>query len=175
MGLCVMWSREVWQTVGGFNPDFDAAEDYEYWLRVMSRFGMVKCEGRPALRVRTHASMGSFVFAEKQLVNTYRAIRAAYGTPLGLGRVWRERQIALARTHLTAAHIFRDQGTYGKALAKVAHSFVDWPLLLPVRARTDGEPSWIRARMFCILSLNFVNSLATHCAARMRSARERGA
>jgi glycosyltransferase involved in cell wall biosynthesis len=159
MGLCVMWTREVWRTVGGFDPDFDAAEDYEYWLRVTSRFGLVKCEGPPALRVRTHAAMGSFVFAEKQLVNTYRAIRAAYGTRLNFDRFWHERQLAWARAHLTAAHTFRDQGAFGKALAKVAQSFLDWPLPFPARARTDGEPPWIRLRMFCVLSRSFAFSL----------------
>jgi glycosyltransferase involved in cell wall biosynthesis len=172
MGLCVMWTREVWQTIGGFNPEFDAAEDYEYWLRVMSRFGIVKCEGPPALRVRTHASMGSFVFAEKQLVNTYRAIRAVYGTRPSLNRFRRERQIALARAHLTAAHIFRDQSAFGKALAKVAQSFLDWPLPLPERARTDGEPSWIRARMFFVLSRNLVFSLVAAVGAYVGAVRK---
>jgi glycosyltransferase involved in cell wall biosynthesis len=172
MGLCVMWTREVWQTVGGFNPDFDAAEDYEYWLRVMLRFGIVKCEGPPALRVRTHAGMGSLVFAEKQLVNNYRAIRAAYGTRLNLDRFWRERQIALARAHLTAAQAFRDQGAFGKALAKVAHSFVDWPLPLPERSRTDGEPSWIRARMFCVMSRSLIFSLVAAAGAYVGAARK---
>jgi glycosyltransferase involved in cell wall biosynthesis len=172
MGLCVMWSREVWQTVGGFNPDFDAAEDYEYWLRVTTQFGMIKCEGPPAMRVRTHASMGSFVFAEKQLANTYRALRAVYGTRLSLNRFRRERQIALARAHLTAAHIFRDQSAFGKALVKVAQSFLDWPLPLPERARTDGEPSWIRARMFCVLSRCLVFSLVAAAGARGDAARK---
>ncbi len=172
MGLCVMWTREVWQTVGGFNPDFDAAEDYEYWLRVASRFGMVKCEGPPAMRIRTHAGMGSFVFAEKQLVNTYRAIRAAYGTRLTFDRLLWKRQIALARTHLTAAHTFRDQGAYGKALTKVIHSFLDWPLPLPDRARTDREPSWIRVRMFCVLSRNLAAALIATAGARSDAARK---
>ena len=174
LGLCVMWTREVWQTVGGFDPDFDAAEDYEYWLRVTARFEVVKSEGPPAVRMRKHASMGSVVFAERQVANTYRAILAAYGTRLKLNRFWRVRQVALARAHLTAAHTFRDQSAYAKALAKVALSFLEWPFPLPESARTDGEPPWIRARMFCVLSLNFASSLATCCAARMRSARERG-
>jgi len=172
MGLCAMWTREVWRTLGGFDPDFDAAEDYEYWLRVASRFELVKCDGPPALRVRTHAAMGSFVYAEKQVANTYRAIRAAYGTRFSLDRFWRERQLALARAHLTAAHTFRDQQAFGKALAKVAQSFLDWPLPLPERARTDGEPPWIRARMLCVLSRRFAFSLLAPAGEQRRKVRE---
>jgi glycosyltransferase involved in cell wall biosynthesis len=172
IGLCVMWTREVWQTIGGFDPDFDAAEDYEYWLRATSRFGLVKCDCPPALRVRTHASMGSYVFAEKQLRNTYRAIHAAYGKRFHFDRHFRERQIALARAHLTAAHTFRDQGAYGKALAKVGQSFLDWPLPLPERARTDGEPPWIRARMFCVLSRSFAFSLLAPAGERRHDVRK---
>src|SRR5207253_2332069 len=102
----------------------------------------------------------------------YRAIRAAYGSRLNLDRFWRERQIALARAHLTAAHTFRDQRAYGKALAKVAHSFLEWPLPLPERARTDGEPSWIRARMFFVLSRQLVFSLVATAGACVGGARK---
>src|SRR5579863_5092213 len=56
--LCVMWTRVVWQTIGGFDAEFDAAEDFEYWLRLMERFRLVKCEGPPALSWRTHPEMG---------------------------------------------------------------------------------------------------------------------
>lgn len=160
MGLCVMWTREVWQTVGGFNPDFDAAEDYEYWCRVESHFKVVKSEGPPAMRTRTHAGMGSVVFAEKQIVNTYRVVRAAHGGQFVLNRKWWMHQIALARAHLTAAHSFREQQLFGKALVKMVLSFIQWPLPLPEHALTDERP-WIRVRMFCVLSLNFLTSLVT--------------
>jgi glycosyltransferase involved in cell wall biosynthesis len=169
MGLCVMWTREVWQALGGFDPDFDAAEDYEYWLRVASRFGILRCEGAPAMRTRSHAQMGSVVFAEKQVANTYRLIRATYGSRLGLNGNWRTRQIALARAHLTAAHTFREQQLFGKALGKLVLSFFEWPVPFPEHARTD-ERSWIRVRMFCVLSLNFAASVLTSVVVRRDTA-----
>src|SRR5271166_1173881 len=43
--LCVMWRRAVWEMVGGFDPRFDTAEDFEYWLRIAQWFPITKCPG----------------------------------------------------------------------------------------------------------------------------------
>lgn len=40
VGACFLYRREVYLTVGEYNPDFFLAEDYDYWLRVAPRFKM---------------------------------------------------------------------------------------------------------------------------------------
>jgi glycosyltransferase involved in cell wall biosynthesis len=157
MGLCVMWTRDVWQTIGGFDPNFDASEDYEYWLRVTARFGFVKSEGPPALRVRQHSAMGSVIFADKQVINLVRAIKAAYGSRFGFGRKWPQRQIALALARLTAAYNFVDRRSYGNAIVQVGLSFCEWPLPFPAGVWMYDR-RWKRPRMLASLALKFARS-----------------
>ncbi len=54
VGVCVMWPRRVWEAVGPFDPRFDTAEDYEFFLRVSRRFRLAKCPGEPPFFFRYH-------------------------------------------------------------------------------------------------------------------------
>jgi glycosyltransferase involved in cell wall biosynthesis len=159
IGLCVMWTRDVWKAIGGFNPEFDAAEDFEYWLRVAERFSMVKCEGRPALRVRMHGNMGTVQFAEKQRAAYHRALvaRAREGR-FKFDRRWAERQIAVARVHQTWGDSSGDRKSYGKALAYTLLSLAEWPLPFPDYARI-GKPTCSRARMLVSYSTRMLRSV----------------
>ena len=38
VGDCFLYSREVYETIGGYDPDVFLCEDYDYWLRVFARF-----------------------------------------------------------------------------------------------------------------------------------------
>ena len=40
VGGCFLYKRKVYETVGDFNTEAFLAEDYEYWLRVRSKFKM---------------------------------------------------------------------------------------------------------------------------------------
>jgi len=40
IGGCFLYKRVVYDTLGGFNPNAVLAEDYEYWVRVSTRFTM---------------------------------------------------------------------------------------------------------------------------------------
>ena len=40
IGACYLYTRKVYETVGGFNPDYELVEDYEYWVRVWQKFRM---------------------------------------------------------------------------------------------------------------------------------------
>jgi hypothetical protein len=151
IGLCVMWTRAVWDTIGGFDPEFDASEDYEYWLRATSQFGLVKADGPPALGVRVHPTMGSNVYAEKQIANLFKAITSAHGERWRLSRNCLQRQVAFARAHLTEANSLVDRQLYFMALLSVALSFCEWPLPFPEGARRSDRP-WERLRMVASLS-----------------------
>lgn len=39
MGLCVMYRREVYDTIGGYDENLFLVEDYDYWLRILEHFG----------------------------------------------------------------------------------------------------------------------------------------
>ena len=39
MGLCVMFRRGVYETIGGYDESLFLVEDYDYWLRILEHFG----------------------------------------------------------------------------------------------------------------------------------------
>ena len=41
VGACFMYRREVLAEVGEYSRDFFCAEDYEYWIRIMIRYGSI--------------------------------------------------------------------------------------------------------------------------------------
>ena len=53
IGACFLYPRQVYETVGDYNPDFLLVEDYEYWLRVARRFRMQRLF-RPLYYYRFH-------------------------------------------------------------------------------------------------------------------------
>jgi cellulose synthase/poly-beta-1,6-N-acetylglucosamine synthase-like glycosyltransferase len=44
VGPCFLYTRQVYEKVGDYNPDFVLAEDYEYWMRVIKHFKMKSLE-----------------------------------------------------------------------------------------------------------------------------------
>ena len=44
IGSCFLYSRKVYEVLGGYNPDAFLAEDYEYWIRIFKRFRMQKLD-----------------------------------------------------------------------------------------------------------------------------------
>lgn len=131
VGLCVLWTRGVWDSVGGFDPECDAAEDYDYWLRVAERFRLVHCAGAPPLRVRTHPQMGSIRSADRQVASTFRAVRKSAEQGLLSRSGWRGRQAAWASAHLTAMYAYSDQQRYGLAAGHLLCSLFRWPFQIP--------------------------------------------
>lgn len=41
VGACFLYTREVYETVGGYDPEYTLVEDFDYWQRIMSRFQSV--------------------------------------------------------------------------------------------------------------------------------------
>jgi glycosyltransferase involved in cell wall biosynthesis len=44
IGPCFLYSRKVYEVLGGYNPNAFLAEDYEYWIRVFKKFRMQKLD-----------------------------------------------------------------------------------------------------------------------------------
>ena len=41
VGACFMYTREVYQTIGDYNPELVLVEDFDYWQRICMKFGAI--------------------------------------------------------------------------------------------------------------------------------------
>jgi len=77
VGLCVMWRRKVYETVGPFRPLFDFAEDYDFYLRVSRQYRLARCGSEAPFFFRCHPSQNGTVAQRKQAV-TYALAQLAH-------------------------------------------------------------------------------------------------
>ncbi len=42
VGACFLFTRRVYETIGGYDPKYKLVEDYEYWIRICQRFRAVR-------------------------------------------------------------------------------------------------------------------------------------
>jgi glycosyltransferase involved in cell wall biosynthesis len=120
VGMCVMWRRAVWERTGRFNPDFDAAEDYEYWVRVAEHFSLDKCPGGPQMDMRQHQGMGSRVYSGKQEVLAAKIRASRTGGRLKARRI-------LQQGYFNAAYNYRLQHNSGQAFKHLLAAACCWP------------------------------------------------
>lgn len=66
VGLCVLWKREVWETIGTFNPEYDTVEDYDFFLRLSRRYLLGKCADHAPFFFRYHPTQSSVNRATEQ-------------------------------------------------------------------------------------------------------------
>ncbi len=143
LGVCVMWRRAVWEKVGEFDPAFDAAEDFDYWVRVAERFAIVKVN-RALLRFRVHDSMGSLVHTRRQEAASLAVRRRQIRTHSVLtGTYWGLRR-SLSHHYFSFAYDHSASGDRWGALWRIALSFVYYPLPYP---RHCVKYSWARLRL----------------------------
>lgn len=115
LGVCLMWRRIVWHTVGGFNPIYDMAEDYDYWLRVQRQYPLIRYSGPAPFYYRRHTSMATQqsrprqIVAETRIEASQMPSRWQAGARLSDGyfdaayEFRRRRQFALALQFVTAS------------------------------------------------------------------------
>ncbi len=126
VGLCLMWRRAVWEKVGGFDPQFDTAEDFEYWLRIAQSFPLTKCPGVAPFYRRNHGANGSTLFFAKQERATLEVVHHRF--PTGSLRKRLLKRKALAHALFSASTEYSAVGGQQlSALARVLRSFVLWP------------------------------------------------
>jgi glycosyltransferase involved in cell wall biosynthesis len=121
IGLCVMWRRKVWQTVGRFNSEFDTAEDYDYWLRVKDCFPIGRCPDGPQVSMRIHPGMGSKVYSGRQEVIAAKVqARHSKAGVAGVRRI-------LQKGYFNAAYNYKMQARLGAALQHILLAITCWP------------------------------------------------
>lgn len=54
VGACFMYRREIIESIGGYNPEFFLAEDYEYWLRILFKYKNIGYIDRTLYHYRFH-------------------------------------------------------------------------------------------------------------------------
>lgn len=47
VGACFMYRRQVLNDIGGYDTDMFCVEDYEYWLRILQRYGEIEYIDKP--------------------------------------------------------------------------------------------------------------------------------
>lgn len=119
-GLCFMWRRGVWETVGPFNSEFDAAEDYEYLLRVSKRYSACKIDGDAPFFLRVHDEMGSRRFKLSQALAIHKARARHCGSMLSAN-------IHLSDGYFEAAYILRSEGRFLAAIGFAIRCMLRWP------------------------------------------------
>jgi hypothetical protein len=78
IGCSFLYRREVFETIGPYDPAMLGAEDWDYWLRVAARFPMAHLPSPPAYHY-IHGLPGSMtVDLSPRLRSLARAIQARY-------------------------------------------------------------------------------------------------
>jgi glycosyltransferase involved in cell wall biosynthesis len=125
LGVCVLWPRAVWDEVGSFDPEFDTAEDYEYWRRIIKRYPLYKCDGEAPLFFRVHEQQGSNQFAVRQEFAHWNArIRHCSSR-------WEAKRLK-GRCFAEVASIHRTNRRILPALSCLMASVFHWPFSLKI-------------------------------------------
>ena len=66
IGACFLYRREVPEEIGGYDPEMFLIEDYEYWMRIMLRYGRIGHIKEVLYHYREHA--GSLTTTRKNEV-----------------------------------------------------------------------------------------------------------
>lgn len=123
IGVCVMWTRAVWNSVGPFDSKYDTAEDYEFALRVSRRFQLVKLPVESPFFFRYHPAQGGVKLELQQsyassLAQLSHALANAKATPWRV-RYWQKFLFASIRTW-RRRHIWKRSPEWIKYQAKQA-------------------------------------------------------
>ncbi|MDZ3823629.1 MAG: glycosyltransferase [Pseudoxanthomonas sp.] len=118
--LSVLFRREVWETVGGFDESLRTGEDLDWHLRVAARWPIGVVEATLARAVRGHDGLSSL----QQTYDDYlrvieRAVDAAEGQ---VGDEVRHRALARALAHAAEGHVWQRRFADGWRAARRAWS-----------------------------------------------------
>lgn len=78
IGACFLYSRQVYDRIGDFNPKAALAEDYEYWVRVHQQFVMQRLCA-PLYTYRFHGQSLTSLRTPEEVARTVRWVKQAHG------------------------------------------------------------------------------------------------
>jgi len=78
VGACFLYRREVYESVGLYNSDAVLVEDYDYWVRVASRFRMQRLLA-PLYYYRYHDKSLTSQYSSDEVARRFDAVRAQNG------------------------------------------------------------------------------------------------
>jgi len=147
VGVCVMWRREVWESIGEFDPLLDAAEDFDYWVRIADKFDLCKASG-VLMEFRRHPSMGSNVFSSRQEAASLTIrTRQLAGTKKFSCSYWCLRR-SLSHHYYSFSSDHSLRGKQWAALKRLLKSISMWPLPYP---RDRAGSSFARMKRFGVI------------------------
>ncbi|MBF0571580.1 MAG: glycosyltransferase [Candidatus Omnitrophica bacterium] len=80
IGLCFLYRRKVYVTIGDFNQEAFLAEDYEYWLRVREKFRMKKIN-TILYSYRIHEKSLTGIYGEDKVQEMVERVRERFIKP----------------------------------------------------------------------------------------------
>jgi glycosyltransferase involved in cell wall biosynthesis len=146
----VLARRDCLLTVGGFNEELKGAEDMEMWVRIATRFRVVRLNATLTGH-RFHSKSMSYQAADVILRNHQQAIDHLFSQVPQLQKRWRWRRLVEARLYREVAFVRFSGGNRTGALADLLRSGCRWPFAL--RNRQAQRRPLERARMFVRYSL----------------------
>jgi GT2 family glycosyltransferase len=75
IGLSALMRREVWEDTGGFDPAFEAYEDWELWLHALAHGWRGRRVDSVTLEYRRHAKQSKLGEDRQSYRRTYAALR----------------------------------------------------------------------------------------------------
>jgi glycosyltransferase involved in cell wall biosynthesis len=142
--------------VGFFDTGLRNAEDRDLYIRVCSRFSAVKLEAvlvwRPEDGDQLSMGLGASEEATREMLHgVFQQIDALRGRPL-------LRRQALSQVALEASYMYEAKGRHWRALGKVIHSLMLWPLPF---SRGDS-PRFLRTRTLMVILMRILRLKRCH-------------
>ncbi len=138
-GPCGVVARKwCFDEVGLFDETLRSAEDLDMWIRIASRFPVVKLDF-PLWVYRQHGANMHKV-TERMELNTLRMLDKVFYGPEPLSRSPSLRRKALAHININLAYGYRDSHAFGVALSRIARSFLLWPFAYPYEHKSHCHP-----------------------------------
>jgi len=146
----VLVRRDCFETLGGFDTTLRSAEDRDMWLRIASRYRVVKLNN-PLWFYRLHGGNMSAA-AGRMEENELRVLRRALEAQAA--PIWLRRKV-ISYTLKSAAYRYATAGERAKAIGRVTRSFLLWPL--PFKA-DERITRFERTKMLVLFTLRMLRS-----------------
>lgn len=120
IGLCVAIRRRVWESGFRYDPNFKAAEDFDFFTRVFTKHRFMKCSSPPLMRVLRHTESGSSKSAARQHLEAAQIARRLKNS--------RAQQAIIFENYIAAIYLSRSDKNFTCALKIVMSALSRFPM-----------------------------------------------